>query len=275
MKLYAICLVKNEDDIISQALIHAIKFCDKVIVADNGSTDETWSIIQTIAKEYPEKILPFGQLKVPFRNGLRSLIYNEFNYTLTDEDWWLRLDGDEFLVEDPRPIIKKALNEKSDFIKAWQAQFYFTEVDHQAWLAGKDNRNLPIFERRRFYCIDWREYRLFRNQPNLPWDEHLSAHWPNNLNKACSQLIYNRHYQYRDPEQIQKRLDTRRGVNKNTPERAFKHVLSQDWYDEIRPSKGLHYYTDDKPLKLNILDFYRNRLNLELLKRFPAISQSK
>ncbi|MBW4452185.1 MAG: glycosyltransferase family 2 protein [Nostoc indistinguendum CM1-VF10] len=274
MKIYAICLVKNEDDIISQTLSHAIKFCDKVIVLDNGSTDETWSIVQSLAK-YNSQIIPFGQLKVPFQNGLRSLVYNEFHHTLTDEDWWLRLDGDEFLLQDPRPVIQKALDEKSDFIKAWQAQFYFTEADHHTWLAGQDNQNIPIFKRRRFYCIDWREYRLFRNQQNLPWDGQISDHWPTGLNKVCSQYIYNRHYQYRDPLQIQKRLDTRNSLNKNTLEKEFKHVLSKDWHSEIRSSKGLDYYKDDEPMKLDIFNFYRKRLSLALLKKLPVILQSK
>lgn len=273
MKIYGICLVKNEDDIISQALSHAVNFCDKVIVLDNGSTDETWAIVQSLAKHNPQQIIPFGQAKVPFRNGLRSLVYNEFHHTLSDEDWWLRLDGDEFLVEDPRPVLQKAMYEKTDFIKAWQVQFFYTEVDHQAWLEGRDNRNIPIFERRRFYSIDWREYRLFRNQRQLPWDEQVSVHWPNGLHKVCSQMIYNRHYQYRDPVQMQKRIDTRRGINQNSPERAFKHVVSQDWQSEIRSSKTLDYYKDDEPLKLKLFNFYRKRLSITLKNRLQPVGQ--
>ena len=39
VKLYAICLVKNKDDVVGQTLIFATCYCDKIFVIDNGSTE--------------------------------------------------------------------------------------------------------------------------------------------------------------------------------------------------------------------------------------------
>lgn len=38
MKLNAICIIKNEADIIIETLHNALRFCDTIYVFDNGST---------------------------------------------------------------------------------------------------------------------------------------------------------------------------------------------------------------------------------------------
>ena len=56
MKIYAISLIKNEADIIEKNLIEASKWCDKIFVYDNGSTDGTWEIVKSLSSN---KIIPF------------------------------------------------------------------------------------------------------------------------------------------------------------------------------------------------------------------------
>lgn len=74
MKIYSLLLVKNEEDIIVSNLRAAAQWSDKLIVMDNGSTDNTWQIVQDLAKEYPQ-IIPFAQDSQPFRIGLRALMF--------------------------------------------------------------------------------------------------------------------------------------------------------------------------------------------------------
>jgi glycosyltransferase involved in cell wall biosynthesis len=74
IKLYAICLVKNEDDVIVQSLKHAATFCEKIFVLDNGSTDRTWELVRSLSQVNP-RVVPFGQTLEPFRLSLRSLVY--------------------------------------------------------------------------------------------------------------------------------------------------------------------------------------------------------
>jgi glycosyltransferase involved in cell wall biosynthesis len=45
MKLNAICIIKNEVDIILETLNNALRFCDNIYVFDNGSTDGSWELI--------------------------------------------------------------------------------------------------------------------------------------------------------------------------------------------------------------------------------------
>ena len=41
MKIFGIMLVKNEVDIVGHTLKEAQKWCDKIFILDNGSTDGT------------------------------------------------------------------------------------------------------------------------------------------------------------------------------------------------------------------------------------------
>ncbi len=61
-------------------------------------------------------------------------------------------------------------------MRVWQAQFYFTDKD----LAVYDNedKSLPVSKRRRYYRINWREPRFFKNSPSQKWPEDISGKVP-------------------------------------------------------------------------------------------------
>jgi glycosyltransferase involved in cell wall biosynthesis len=283
--LYAICLVKNEDDIIGQTLTFATRYCDKIFVIDNGSTDRTWEIVKTLGHQYDE-IVPFVQTHATYDDGLRWLVYEAQCEALTDDDWWLILDGDEFLAEDPRPIISRAMSKSADIIVAWQIQFYFTERDLAAWDAGKDSRNQPIIERRRYYRIDYQEPRLFRNQSKRPFESAPISRKiglplrqrklkengtpercvPTHAGKIFRERVLNRHYQYRDPEQIQSRLRLRYG------QPSFESQAgSVDWRSKIVSASHLDYYEEGKPWRFHIsiiANYYLGKLRYALRRRF-------
>lgn len=267
VRIYAICLIKNEGDIIAECLVHALRFCDRIFVLDNGSTDGTWETVNSLAKQHPEIVIE-EQLLIPFRDGMRSIVYNKYHQELTDQDWWLRLDGDELLEGDPRNVLARANREKADFVTAWNLQFYYTDTDYKNWASEKEDLTRPVTERRRYYSINWREYRFFRNQSSQPWNEAIAPQWPNGLKRACSQRIYNRHYPYRTPDQIKEKLLARFG------HAQFRHVDSVDWKTKLLPSGQLNYYQEGKPPTINKFDYYLKRLRMiwiTLVGRFKAL----
>lgn len=245
-RLYGICLVKNEDDIIAQTLKYATRYCDKIFVLDNGSTDQTWEIVNKVAVE-SQKVIPFRQVFEKFNDALRALVYNEVHSELSNEDWWLRLDGDEFLAEDPIPFLKEANNQGADIIRAWQIQFYFTDKDLSTWEKGEDINDKPIYERRRYYLINWQEPRFFRNLTTPTWDTTRNVDYPDGLSRVWHRRILNRHYQFRDPVQIDKRLKLRYGH----PSFAA-HVKTIDWRSTIRASRDLSYFRDGEPWQFKL-----------------------
>lgn len=262
MKLYAICLVKNEDDIIGQTLMFATRYCERIFVIDNGSTDATWAIVNKLA-ETNKTIVPFLQTSEPYRDGLRAVVYNKFHGQLADEDWWLILDADEFLAEDPRPLMVDAMRNGADIIRAWQIQFYYTEIDHERYLKGLDDATLPIFQRRRYYQINWQEPRLFRNRRVGYWDEVRNQNVPNGLTVIHRRRVLNRHYQYRSPEQIRQRLELRYNLA------SFgAHVRSKDWHSAIQASRRLVHFEEGNPWKFTLsgLAFYLCRRSAQIVR---------
>lgn len=239
-KIYGLCVLKNEDDIIQQTLTYATRYCDRIFVLDNGSTDDTWQIVQALGNEN-RAIVPVGRTDEPFERGLRATLYNAVRAKLSHRDWWLVLDADEFLAEDPRPIIDGAEAAGADNISTWQIQFYFTDLDLHLWEQGRDSRDTPIFERRRHYLIDWQEPRLFRNDPDRDWEPN-SPTFPQWLSRLHTTRILNRHYQYRDPPQIDKRLRLRYGHNE-----CFSHVRTLDWRSTVRTARELTVFKDGDP----------------------------
>ena len=257
MKLYAICLIKDEDDIIAQTLTYAVRHCDKIFVIDNGSSDRTWEIVQELAEQNPQ-IVPFEQTYLAYNDALRARVYNQVHQELSDDDWWMILDSDEFMAEDPKALIHEAMHDKADIIRSWQIQFYFTEKDLAEWEAGRDGREVPIFQRRRYYLINWQEPRLFRNQTGPVWDVKINNGVPNGLKRIWQRRVLNRHYQYRDPVQMEKRLKLRFGHP------SFRaHVTSADWKSAIRDSHKLNYHKEGDSWRFSlsgVIYYYRKTI---------------
>jgi hypothetical protein len=121
-----------------------------------------------------------------------------FHYRYSASDWWYILDADEMLTEDPRPMLVKAMQRNKNQMRVWQAQFYFTDNDLAVY--DQEDKSKNVSESRRYYRINWREPRFFRNSPRKSWSENISGKVP-----TFSQNLYQpspicRHYAERTPE---------------------------------------------------------------------------
>jgi glycosyltransferase involved in cell wall biosynthesis len=87
-RIIAILLVRNEDIFVEQAVRNVLDFCDEVFLADNGSRDETFSILQRLVDDHPTK-LHLHRIGNPSES--HDLIKN-----LAGQDVWVfGVDGDE------------------------------------------------------------------------------------------------------------------------------------------------------------------------------------
>ncbi len=254
-RIHAVCLVKDEADVIAQALLHASHFCHKIYVFDTGSSDDTWQRVQAIDNGI---VVPLWQAAVPFYDGLRAQVYNAVRHLCKEGDWFFILDSDEFLAADPRPTLYRADQIGAEQINTLQYNFYYTERDWQEHLEGQDSRQRPIADRRRYYRFTNIEQRLFRIGAKTVWSEAIDADHPRGYMmpknqgrrklKVAPWRLANCHYQYRDPEQIQTRLLVRRKARIDNPNN-FVHYkpldTDTDWRRYIVPSEQLHYYHND------------------------------
>lgn len=121
MKIISITLVKNESDIIESFVRYNLNVLDEMIILDNGSTDETWEILNNLRNEnlpihiYQDKDKNYEQ-DIKTTSLLKKAI-KEFN-----ADIICPLDVDEFITSDtgnPRKIIEQ-MKPDTYFLIKWR-----------------------------------------------------------------------------------------------------------------------------------------------------------
>lgn len=246
MKINAICVIKNEADIILETLEHALGFCDNIFVFDNGSTDGSYEKICDLAQQ-DERIIIAYHCDEIYKNQFRNRVYNRYHQAFSNDDWWYILDADELLDEDPRPRLKNADAKGYNQMRVWQAQFYFTEKDLANYKHEDHSQN--VSDRRKYYRINWREPRFFKNSASLPWPEHLSGKVPPFCHRLSPSSPICRHYAERTPEQIK----ARRKIRIANPY-SFLHVKDKSDNDWLKQSKDCFEYQPQKRLRFSVKD---------------------
>lgn len=231
MKIFCISVVKNEADIIEESLKDACKWSDKIFVLDNDSDDDTWKKVNELAKK-ESKIVPWKVAKVPFYNGLRAEVFNEFKHLAKEGDWWcMRLDADEFYVDDPRKLLEQ-IPKNRHFVCKDSIEYRLTYEDLEEELVTYSQgefRNIQYYE-----SSSYRETRFFRHRGRLSWDPKDS--FPKRMGIVSDRLIRVKHFPHRCPAQIQKRIDIRNEAKKQKGFKAFKHV-TQTTYKHVLVSR--------------------------------------
>ena len=236
MKIHGITLVKNEADIIELFLQEASKWCDAIYVFDNGSEDDTWHRVRKVSESLPDIIVPHASRPCPFRNELRAEVFQAFRERAEAGDWWCRLDADEFYIDSPRTFLSQ-VPKRHHVVWSAHFQYYLTHEDVDRF---KDSSECPIHEDfsslPRHYACNASEARFFRHRKNLVWRD---TNWPRHMGINHPKRIRLKHYQYRSPGQIQKRLDTRRQAKAQGYDN-FSHSLEESWVDKLANAEKLH-----------------------------------
>ncbi|MEO3707154.1 glycosyltransferase family 2 protein [Trichormus azollae] len=229
-KIHSICLVKNEVDIIGFCLEKACQWSDYIYVYDGESTDGTWEKVLSMQNG---QIIPWKQDGKVFQESLRAEVFNAFKHQAKPGDWWCHLDADEFYLKSPREFLAN-VSQFNHVVWGMAIEYYLTDKDINSL-----DFSQPISEillSLKFYKIENSEPRFFRHRDGLIWD---IGSWPKHIGVVNKERILYKHYKYRTPEQIQKRLDTRRLAR----ERGFPgwdHAVEKDWRNKITNSHKLN-----------------------------------
>lgn len=201
-KLFAACLAKNEEDIIADCLRHAARFCDRIYVIDNGSTDRTWEIVRDLRLA---RIVPVASVNFPYREYLRVWFMGAMKEELGLNNWWYILDADMFLDGDPRAAVAGAEEERADAIGVEIVNFHLTPDEAAA--ARREGRQEGWRDRVFYHLYESGEIDLFKNTPRL--DYGICARLPLGLTREHSRRLVSRHYPHRSAEQLEKRIRSR------------------------------------------------------------------
>lgn len=86
-QIIGLMLVRNEDIYIERAIVNIIEFCDKIIVADNMSSDQTATIVRSLAESNSR--IEYTAVKHPSESHLLIEKY------AGKKAWIFGVDGDE------------------------------------------------------------------------------------------------------------------------------------------------------------------------------------
>jgi hypothetical protein len=238
MKIFGNCLVKNEADMIEETLIHASKWCDRIFVFDNGSTDGTWDRVLALARLLPKVVVPYKSEGVPYRDSLRKDTFAHYRHECSTGDWWCKLDADEVYIDDPRKFLERVPT-LHHVVWGVSFQFYFTDKDGAAWTADSQAYppHAPAALALRHYRCEYSEIRFFRYRPGLRWDQGSA---PRHLGVVHPRRIRFRHYQYRSPEQIELRLKTRQAAIAGGCGTFQGYCEETDWMQKMVPAYTCH-----------------------------------
>jgi hypothetical protein len=229
--IHSICVVKNEADIIGHCLEEALKWCDFVYVYDGDSDDGTW---ETVLRMQDQRIIPWKRDGKVFRESLRAEVFNEFRERSRPGDWWCHLDADEFYAQDPRQFLR-TVQAPVHVVWSIMIEYYLTvndvaEIDFAAPVK-------EILPKLKSYEVTNSEPRFFRYRRGLRWP--LSATWPLHMGLSHPDRLLLKHYKYRSPAQISRRLATRQ-QNINRGFRGWMNSRTIDWREKIWNAAELH-----------------------------------
>ncbi len=114
MKIWANCIVHNEENFIWFAIMSVIDHVDKVLVWDTGSTDRTAEIIREVRKVKGKRIefKEVGQVDKEEFTKMRQAMLEQSKC-----DWILILDGDEVWWQDSIKRLIAEIHKRGDKIE--------------------------------------------------------------------------------------------------------------------------------------------------------------
>lgn len=111
----------NEGDILEETLTSAISKVGSLFIADDGSTDNSWEIIQSFAAKNKDKV-EYIRNKRDVHNdqGQRQALLKEIKKRYKGEETWVQIIESDIMILDPS--IREAIDEFAmhDIAVSWQ-----------------------------------------------------------------------------------------------------------------------------------------------------------
>jgi hypothetical protein len=215
----------NEADIIEEVMEANRHTVDTIFVLD-GSDDGTDEILG----QYKEVELILKDKEVisgPVRDHHRQVLLAAAHERYGVGRWFTLMHGDEIFHDDPRKIVEQADKQGASRVN-WAAMQFFMHTSDEPLDTTK-----PVQERLRYYSPFWLEVRQFKTSARTHYKDGVHGKViPEGVGwRPFSKVPLYKHYSYRTPEQMQRRLEA-------LAQRGFSGArLSQSIYRETFSSE--------------------------------------
>ena len=110
---------KNEGDILEEIILEFLPNINSLFIADDGSNDNSWNIIQSLSLRYKDKIEHIQQNPNPKDLAQRNSLLNEVRKRYKPENTWVQILDSDMMILDTN--IKKALplHNRDDVLMNW------------------------------------------------------------------------------------------------------------------------------------------------------------
>lgn len=201
MKLYGAMIVRNEagpDRFLRDVLLNMGQWCDRIIVLDDNSTDDTVAICRDAGcfVVLRESTTPMWGHEAPARKELWDIAASNAN---DHQAWLLFQDADQMLSKNPRPLLA------SEHVNTWcfGLRDMWNETQYRvdgAWAMGKLPRPWLVHPGRvpEGWTPEWNDRGLHAG--------HLPSNWPGRMATAPSSYYWE-HWSYSTPELRQRKHD--------------------------------------------------------------------
>ena len=203
---------KNEGDILPFVIEAALKHVDSLYIADDGSSDNSWSIIQ----RYSKQLGHFQRNPTPTDPGQRQALLNVVKKRYKPEDTWVQIIESDIMILDTN--IREAIKKFAvlDMAVTWQLLNAvrpvgtWKEVDTYPNWSENISKIMPLAHR-----IEGMLY-TFRPLPMINYDASSWKPWPKGFSNYTNKQIKDTiklidspllaHYGYRGPTHFMKKF---------------------------------------------------------------------
>jgi glycosyltransferase involved in cell wall biosynthesis len=202
---------KNEGDILAYTIADAVGKVDTLVIADDGSTDNSWDIINA-AKGWFDNIEHIQQNPDKADQGQRQQLLTLIQQRYRPEDTWVQIIESDIMILDTD--IRKAVKERSDDVMLTWQLLNASPGPEQSWddLDAYPHWNRPIQEvMTHAHKLELMPY-TFRPFSTLRYESAAWRPWPQGFSRVpkspkrvndYTPLLA--HYGYRGPTHFYKK----------------------------------------------------------------------
>ena len=222
-RLIGLMMIRDEQDMLAEALRNHVRFCDAIFVLD-GTQGDTLRTSRDICLAFPQVVGHWQDdeagHKLPLRDGARQFLLERARERFGLNHWYAILHGDEIWSEDPRLHCTPAQPDLHGIaVNLYHFFPHISQRDSWSFHAGDSIEALaqwymlpPIPEHRLFWDSGSYDYVFDAHSRTIP----SGMPW-----RQCNIIL--RQYNYRTPEQAHRRAVERK--RQHWQENHYQHLL--------------------------------------------------